>query len=331
MQTQRELNVAKFKNNAMEADGFDLVCDIIKHDERLTVERCGEGTKADFVVHMADDRAHAIGVQLKTTAKPILYAKTCWRYGFSDTDGYAGLLLLCIAMDDTKRLWLMLGSDVGNTTSIKIPVKRQSERRIGWTDHEIHPMDLGDKLVRFLTCPVDKVAICHTSSFMRPTSEKGQAEYEAFQQLKVALPLDYQPARVEGSHYDCTVHGSKWQLKLAKKLNEKTNRYTATAQKSVGRLSGIKRKLQYSEEDFEWLLIQLPAAVAYLIPMRILVARRLAGRTDCSNASIHIYVNPASWRNEWIEDYKIDLATPTVALKDYERIQAAEQAAVAQN
>lgn len=318
----RARSVAKFQNNTLEAEGLALVRHAIEADGRLTIEKCFEGARADFVVHTGDPDK-ALGVQLKTTR----HAKKCsvnsHQYRFTCTAGYDGLAVLCIALDSRVRMWLVKGCEIGNCLSF--PTEYQTTRR-KYGSHETFELDLVDDFLTLIHQPGDLITLSSVKQLVEPSSRNGRAEFKAYQHLTTALPLDYRPAPTEGLAYDCLVNGQRWQLKLAT-LNKVTDRYSASAQKAAGRQgAGKKRKhSQYAEDDFEWLCVQLPAHVqiAYLLPMSQLVAHGLAGRPDCSNATLHFYPHRCSQtRTEWLTAYQIDLSDQGKALADYKRIRA---------
>lgn len=324
MATQRELNVAKFGGHELEAEGLALVRHALECDGRLTTVKCFEGARADFAVHLGDpDRA--LGVQLKTTRRARRPAPAvedgCRQYVFSGTTGYEGLAVLCIALDSRIRMWFVPG-DAVTGESMRIPTESRSSRQ-GYCGYETFELDLADDLCRALREPEPHYVLRPVEELVRPVSVKGQAEYEAYRRLEAALPLEFEPARVEGSPHDCTVAGARWQLKLAS-LEPRTDRYQTSVQKAAGRLPGKKRKhSQYAAEDFDYLCVQLPAdrQCAYLFPMRLLLARGLAGRLDCSAGTIHFYPHrKAHKKTSWVEAFRLDLSDRRAALAAHRRI-----------
>ena len=246
------------------------------------------------------------------------------QYRFSDTNGYGGLMMLCMALDSRVRMWLVPGDRVGGT-GMKIPVESRSTRK-GYTDYETYDLDLADDLLRVLRDPSSSgVILAPVSTLICPTSPNGQA----FNYLKECLPLEYVPARVEGSPYDCTVDGLRWQLKLAW-FDHVNDRYHANAVKQCGRFPGGRRHCQYAAVDFEWFCVQLPPELqaAYLIPMTTLVARGLADRADCGGATVHVYPHRRVRSDDWTDAYMIDLCDPLAALADYRRICASHGGSV---
>lgn len=234
---------------------------------------------------------------------------------FSNTDGYAGLAILCVALDSRVRMWLVPGAGV-TTQNISVPVESQSS--------ETFELDLADDFCRILDDPGHQYALAGVEDLVRPQSKKGQAEFDAFARLAAALPLDFQPAAVEGSHHDCTVAGAKWQLKLAA-LNAKTDRYVASVQKQVGRCGAKRKHAQYASEDFDYLCVQMPAASqsAYVFPVSVLMERGKVGRGGCCTGTLHFYPHRrAHPKTDWVEAYRIDLTSPRRALRDYRRVVA---------
>ena len=313
--------VAKFQNNTTEAEGMALVKHAIEADGRLTFIKCFEGARADFLVFDDNNPETALGIQLKTTRLAKRCSVNSQQYRFTCTSGYDGLAVLCIALDSRVRMWLLPGSAIGD--SVCFPTTYQDTRQ-KYGSYETFELDLADDLVALLRHPPQGIQLYSKAQLVEPTSRNGRAEFQAYQHLTAALPLEFHPAPSEGLPYDCVVDGQRWQLKLAA-LNEATDRYTATAQKSAGKQgAGKKRKhSQYAEEDFEWLCVQLPSdmQMAYLIPMKQLAAHGLAGRLDCGSATLHFYPHRCSrTKTAWMTAYQIDLSDPEKALADYKRI-----------
>lgn len=315
-------NLARFgKNNALEAEALDIVRHALSYDGRLTMEKSFEGTRADFCVHMGDP-SRALGVQLKTTRSARQLSKSSFQYRFSDTNGYSGLVLLCVALDSRVQFWLMPGSAV-TATSVGIPTITTTQQR--YSQYHTFELDLADDFIRILQSPGADYQLASTAEFAVPTSQKGQREFYAFQHLKEKLPLLFTAARIEGSAYDCVVDDAKWQLKSATYLSS-TDRFIVTVQKIAGRIAGSKKRKhsQYAEDDFDWLCIQMPASYdsAYLIPMSVLLDRGLAGRLTCSTATVHIYPHRSAHpKTRWIDAFKINLSTPETAIADYKAVQ----------
>ena len=306
------------QNNAMEAEGMSVVQHALECDGRLTFIKCFEGARADFVVHDGDEN-NALGVQLKTTRFARQVSAKCRQYAFSDTAGYQGLAVLCIALDSRQRMWLIPGGCI-TSDNVRIPVEATCKFRRGYVDHETFELDLADDFLRYMSS--EHINLAPVNMLVRPTSVKGQTEFDAYQRLTAAIPLNFQPADIEGSHHDCSVNGSKWQLKLACYIPS-TNRYMCTAQKQNGRCSGKRKHSQYAAADFDFLCVQMPANLqrAYLIPMAVLIQRRLAGRSDCTTATVHFYPHrKAQKRSAWVENFSIDLSSPRKALADYENV-----------
>lgn len=314
-------NIAKFGgNSALEAEGLEVVRHALACDGRLTFVKCFEGARADFCVYLNDPN-RVLGVQLKTTQRARQLSKTSYQYRFSDTNGYGGLALLCIALDSCVKFWLMPGDDV-TATSVGIPTIFKKGQK--YAKHQTHEIDLADDFIHILEHPSDSFQLDTVASFNLPTNKKQQTEYWAFQHLKDRLPLDFSPAPIEGSAYDHVVDGQKWQLKVAHHTAP-TDRYMVTLQKSGGRIPNSKKRkrTQYEEMDFDWLCVQLPPKLnrAYLIPFSVLLKRRLVSRSTCTTGTIHLYFHRSAHpKTEWIEDYKIDLSTHQTSMRDYRRI-----------
>lgn len=317
----RAANVAKFgRNNALEAEGLKIVRHALACDGRLTFVKCFEGARADFCVYLADPNL-ALGVQLKTTQRARQLSKSSYQYRFSDTDGYGGLALLCVALNSMVKFWLMPGADV-TATSVGIPTILKKGQK--YAKHQTYELDLADDFVHILQHPSDSFQLDTVDNFNLPTTRKHQTEYWAFQHLKDRLPLDYTPALIEGSAHDHVVNGQKWQMKVAN-YTAPTDRYSVTIQKSGGRIPNSKKRkhTQYEEKDFDWLCVQLPPKLnrAYLVPFSVLLGRRMVSRLTCTTGTIHLYFHRSAHpKTKWIEDYKIDLSTHQTAMSDYRRI-----------
>jgi hypothetical protein len=108
-----------------EAAGLRLVFDALESDGSLVCHKSFEGAKADFCVYKPGSLA--LGIQLKTTAVDYIYTRTNNGYfHFNHTSGYAGLLLILVALHtDPLRVWLANGVEVLCTT-VHIPVIAQT-------------------------------------------------------------------------------------------------------------------------------------------------------------------------------------------------------------
>lgn len=307
-------------SNALESEGLEIVRHALEGDGRLTFEKCFEGARADFCVHLNDSQ-RALGVQLKTTQTARQLSKSSYQYRFSDTDGYGGLALLCIALDSRIQFWLIPGNEV-TATSVGIPTVPKASQR--YSQYQTYELDLADEFVNILTGLQSSYHLDAVAAFTLPTNKKGQTEFWAFQQLKERLPITFNSAQIEGSAYDHSVNGEKWQMKVATYIAT-TDRYIVNLQKSGGRIANSKKRkhTQYEEADFQWLCVQMPQQhnSAYLIPMSILLERRVVGRLECTTGTLHLYPHrPAHPKTEWTKAYRIDLTSQQSAISDYNRI-----------
>jgi len=321
MSSNRSNHVEKFgKNNDMEAKGIRLLQSCLSRDNSLVFNKSFEGARADFCV-VLQNTTKALGVQLKTTGKARKLSIASEQYRFSDTIGYDGLAVICIAMD-TSRIWLIPGDEI-HSNSIGIPTIQKCQRRHKYSCYETDIDNLPDQLVQILEAQQPQYIFQPIECFIVPASKNRRAEYDAFKRLQQILPLTYVAPDVEQQPYDYTVDGSRWQMKLASYVKT-TDRYSSTVQKCAGRLSGKKRAhSQYEQDDFDWLCVQMPIdqRLLYLLPMKVLIERRVAGRLDCGSGHLHMYPHRyAHPKTQWIQNYKIDLSSQEIAIADYQRI-----------
>ena len=328
MQSRQRLdNLAKFGHtHALEAFGLSCISARLQGDGQLTLVKSFEGARSDFCVHNGDGSI-ALGVQLKTVSKPQKGAINSCRYRFSNVRGYEGLLLVCMALDTSPpRVWMMPGSWV-TAQSIDIPCVSQASRR-KYAVFESSVEAMPNFFMHLLQEPSPQYQLATVDYFDVPTAPRTRLEQIAFLQLKHELPLNYEIPPVEQRPYDVIVDGARWQLKLCHYCRQK-DRFRATLAKSAGRIDGRPTTQQYAPDDFEYLGLQLPAdhprlpaRGMYLIPMRELVDRDLAGRGGAGGTSLNIYPHRRShWsRSEWLDAYYLDLSCSQVALESYRRI-----------
>ena len=87
---------------------------------------------------------------------------------------------------------------------------------------------------------------------------------------------------------------------------------------------------QFSADAFNFLAVLLPAQHQrlrnvtprmWLIPMRVLIERRLAGRTGVWGSTLCLYPHrPAQAGTKWLDNFMIDLTSPLAALDGHRRI-----------
>ena len=322
----RAANLAKHgDNHKKEALGLQLLSRAIQKDSRLDFHKFFEQARADCCVYKPG--APALGIQLKTTG--VNWVETRTRneyYSFGDTNGYAGLLIVFVAIHtQPPRIWLAEGSKVVSTC-VKIPVNRvhrsmKSDRvkEIELTTtanaiYEIYELALSGSSNYLLRSPTDHE---------KPTVRSVLAEYNAFKRLQLSLPVLFIDPPAEHMSYDYVVDGKKWQLKLARYC-KKDNLYQVNCHKHAGRVDGKMIESQYAVEDFDFLCIQMPENAVdccYVIPQGELADRRLIGDSTRSNGNIRLYPHRSvtaknGWHTggvHWTETYRIDFASDPLA------------------
>lgn len=226
--TNRAANVATYgDSNEKEARSLRLISQALREDGRLACHKSFEGAHADFCVYRKDKPGSpALGAQLKTTGgNRVLNGTTYEYYQFSNTDGYAGLFMIFMALTDPCRIWIGNGSRVV-TKGVKIAVKRVRPVRREATSDELREVDLttvaGDIYAMYMEAVsgIGNYVLRSPEEHEKPTSRARMAEYIAFQHLQRSLPVLFIHPPAEHMSYDYLVGGEKWQLKLAQK-NEK--------------------------------------------------------------------------------------------------------------
>ena len=249
--------------------------------------------------------------------------------GFAQNKGYGGMLLLMLAfIDGEQRAWLLPGSEV-TVTKIWIALQPRRKQR-DWPACEIDIHRLAGKLLTALVQPGD-LTVGHVDDLVRPIAPTRLAEYEAFLRLRAQLPLDYREPPVEGRHYDYTVGGRTWQLKLAY-YDCVMDDYRVGLHKKNGIVARKQGHCQYQAGDFDWLAVQLPVdytpPTLFLIPMRELIEHGLAGRHTAAG-SMHLYPHRdrhvlgdrrAPPEPHWTQEWRIDLSSHASALTGYTRL-----------
>ena len=324
----RAENVAKHGcSHAKEAEGLHIAKTVIEKDGRMVFVKSAEGARADFCVHRPGDGAHAIGVQLKTTA-------SIWsnhghdNYVFGKTAGYGGMLLLLISLHGRPRCWVVPGDRVREAkirVHLTAPKRR---RRFNWEQSEVEVAALPDALLSAFeqgTCtlrPVQDIVV--------PSSPSRRVEYLAFLWLKGKLPLAFIEPPVEHRPYDYTVDGARWQLKVVTYLR---GAFHVSIDRTIGRVDHKSRRGGYSADCFDFLCLQMPlspppqAVVSpriYLIPMSVLLSRGIAGteKRGCISVPQHRLKATHADGAHWIQAFLIRLDTVDVAISDYRAVVA---------
>ena len=305
------------QNNHKEAKGLALVKDILKTDGRLCFRKSAESARADFCVWLPGQEDHALGVQLKT-AHAVNTNCNCPQFKyvqFAHTDGYAGLLILCVAFIEPARFWIFVGSDV-TSKALHVPlVDTTRKRKRDWGAAEVQREGLAQLLLDSLE-PHPELILHSVSVHVKPTHPERVIEYEAHEWLCRHMQAEFIEPEVEHRPYDYVVNGERWQMKVAG-YEKRRDRFTVSLKKSAGRTSGKHAWCQYDAGDFDRLCILLPVGDAhlqevsariYLIPMQMLISRSLIGR-EKSSAAVFLYPHrTAAGDAKWAEAYVLHLS-----------------------
>jgi hypothetical protein len=325
MAVARAANLATYgENHKKEAQGLQLMSREFRADGRLEFHKSFEGARADFCVYRPG--APALGVQLKTTGENWVHGKTGYEYyNFSHTSGYAGLLIVCVALNvQPPRIFLADGSRVvSKGIFVPVHVRREvgsdklREVKLATVAGEIY------KIYMEAMAGPSNYMLCSPIDHEKPTSQNALAEYNAFKRLQRSLPVMFIDPPAEHMSHDYVVDGKKWQLKLAQ-YNKKDNTYRVTCQKSAGRVDGKLTKRQYEVDDFDFLCIQLPVNTTdccYIIPQGVLAEHGVIGKSANSGGAVHLYPHRrvAAWKSvhtagvHWTESFRIDFANNPLA------------------
>jgi hypothetical protein len=254
--TARTANLAKHgDSHEKEAQGLQLMSRVFQADGRLEFHKSFEGARADFCVYRPG--AQALGVQLKTTGGNWVHGRTGKEYNqFRHTDGYAGLLIILVALHtQPQRVFLADGSRVVSKgivipTHVRREVKSDKLRevKLATVASEIHAiyMEAMSKPSNYvLRSPIDHE---------KPDEGSRLVEYNAFKRLQRSLPVLFVDPPNECMSYDYVVDGKKWKLKLAHYVNKKDT-YNVNCHKEAGRVGGKRTRGQYEVDDFDFLCI----------------------------------------------------------------------------
>ena len=250
-------------NNAKEGHGRDLVQASLAASGRLVFRKTAEGARADFCVYVPGRQDFAIGCQLKTT-QSVQQSEGRQGYAFTKTAGYDGLVMVFIAsIDGVDRVWLRTGASI-TSSGIKIPVHPgKYAGAYQWAHNEVPLSRLAEALLPFFRA--ETVNVQHADVHVRPPPGTRLQEYEAHLLLERQLPLHYQEPAVEHLHFDYTVEGQRWQMKVASVDLGKLNRFYVRLCKAAGRSSskpgGRPATHQYGSGDFDWLAVLLPQLI----------------------------------------------------------------------
>jgi hypothetical protein len=323
--TARTANLAKHgDSHEKEAQGLQLMSRVFQADGRLEFHKSFEGARADFCVYRPG--AQALGVQLKTTGGNWVHGRTGKEYNqFRHTDGYAGLLIVFVALHtQPQRIFLADGSRVVSK-SVTIPATFRREVR----SDKLREVEVATVAGEIYTIYME--AMAGPSNYMlrspvdheKPEDGSRLVEYNAFKRLQRSLPVLFIDPPAEHMSHDYVVDGKKWQLKLAQ-YNKKDNTYRVTCQKSAGRVDGKLTKRQYEVDDFDFLCIQLPVNTTdccYIIPQGVLAERGVIGKSANSSGAVRIYPHRpvTAWNSvltagaHWTEAYRINFASDSLA------------------
>ena len=317
----REENIETFAaNHAKEAHGLALVCKAVEDDARMCFQKCTEGARADFCVYQ--DQYKAIGVQLKTAHS--LQRKKGGNFdhvAFGNTSGYGGLEMLLMDFTQTPpRVWMVDGDAVKESN---IYIGFETHRPSKWKEREIAVEDIVGLLYHRLCNSEIHVSV---HDLMVPTSPKRKREYAAFLWLRRHVPVHFEQPAVEHSAWDLEVDGMRWQAKLA--VLVEGDRYQVVLHKGAGIKDGKLQHTQYTEDDFDYLAVQLPyqdglltacPPLFYLIPMQCLLERRLAGAGKGSS-HIRFYPHRSTGLGQWTTEFAVDVRSRESAQEDLYRI-----------
>jgi hypothetical protein len=323
----RAANLAQYgDNHKKEAQGMQLMSRAIREDGLLEFHKSFEGARADFCVYPKDKPgAPALGVQLKTTGGNWVHGRTGYEYyDFSHTSGYAGLLIIFVALHTQPyRIFLADGSRVVST-NIKIPAHVRREMEFDKL-REVEVATVAGEIytiyMEAMSGPSNYV-LCSPVDHEKPEEGNRLVEYNAFKRLQHSLTVLFVDPPAEQMSYDYVVDGKKWQLKLAQ-YNKKNNTYIVRCHKAAGIVNGKRTKRQYEVDDFDFLCIQLPedsVDCCYIIPQGVLAERGVIG-----NAKSGGYVQSYPHRRvrnkksnhtagtHWTEAYRINFADDPLA------------------
>ena len=281
-------------NYDKEAIALKVIFDLLKQDGRLMCHKSFEKALADFSVYKAGTPHLALGLQLKTTGVFWKQSQTGNEYfSFRETDGYAGLLMIFVAVHtDPPRVWLANGADI-TSKGIQIAVRPKRDMKSDRLQ-EILLEDVGDKIfdTHQLACNGSPhFTLRHYSEHEQPHDKNALAEYNAFKHLQSRLPVIFVDPPVEHMAYDYFVNDKKWQLKLARYC-KKRDRYYVNCVKNGGRILSKQTKVQYAIGDFAFLCIQLPQDTydcCYIVPEEVLQEHGLVGDHSKSDGWVSVY------------------------------------------
>ena len=321
---RRAANLARYgDNNKKEAQGLRLIFRAIEEDGRLVCHKSFEKALADCCVFTPD--APALGIQLKTTGVNWVQSQTGNEYySFRETDGYAGLLIVFVAVHaQPPRIWLAEGTRVVSK-GVKIPV----EFRRGMKSDRVREVNLATVADAIYT--IYMAALPGSGDYVlrspiehkKPTHKNGLAEYDAFKRLQRSLPILFIDPPAEHMSYDYSVDGKRWQLKLAV-YDNKRDAYQVACNKNAGIVDGKRSCRQYEVDDFDFLCIQLPdntVNCCYVIPQGILAKLGVVGKATKTGGNIRVYPHRRlSWKLvntdgvHWAESYRIDFVDDPLA------------------
>jgi hypothetical protein len=321
----RAANLATYgENHRKEAQGLQLLSRAFQENGLLEFHKSFKGARADFCVYMPG--LPALGVQLKTTGVNMIQKRTGNEYyQFGHTDGYAGLLIILVALHtQPQRVFLADGSRVVST-NIQIPAKVRRSAR----SNKLREVKLATVAGEIYTIYME--ARAGPSNYMlrspvdheKPEEGSRLVEYNAFKRLQRSLPVLFVDPPNECMSYDYVVDGKKWQLKLAHYVNKKDT-YKVNCHKEAGRVGGKRTRGQYEVDDFDFLCIQLPedsADCCYLVPQGVLAERGVIGKSANSGGHVSVYPHRRARTKKsnhtagahWTEAYRMDFADNPLA------------------
>lgn len=263
---RRRSNLERYGNNflteaASKAAVEQAICD------QFEVHWLGEGTWADGICR---PKQHAkdewIGIQVKATA-----ARRRGAYQFSQTQGYSGLLLVCVALD-CMQLWMIPGASI-SAMKIRIPLGGK------WDAYRCS--------VAGAPCVLQR-AWEDCANFVRqreavwnvPTSDRHQIEYLAYNLSKAVLGdagVSIRKPFIQQGAVDMLLNGH---IRVqAKARTQMSNTNVASYNITLRRWAGTGMYRRFASDEFDLLLVQLIRGKGligmFLIPMFELLHRGL--------------------------------------------------------
>lgn len=313
------------RTNQMEAYAAHLAIYDSYHHNVGKLSRTNDGCRSDLKFNSIESEMY-IGIQIKTCSRLSITHKKCWNFAEFGKD-YRGLLMYCRSLEDGIG-WLFPYDDVRpyyKSNRLDIPYKGNG-KYIDWNKYKVRDDEVAVKIREYhqkVLLNQVSLSLQKYEDIMLPVSKFNQLEQAYRARIVPVLKdagLNVRFPFIGDLSYDMILGNLKVQEKIAE-LRKRTG-----LQVTVTRRIGRRKKGAYNPDDFDLLLVHLPAPYdkfIYLIPVCFLIKYGIL-RSDDKESTCSIELSPDDGKNgetklkrhNWSLPFLINLEDPNL----YKRI-----------